>query len=164
MLRAEVLTFGNSPRGPQRFLPTALAVMQAVMLLLLLTVCGNTANLVLARASARQREMGVRLALGSGPARLIRLLLAETMLLGIMGAALGCVFAWWGANALKVIPLTGLPIKMQTYVDGGGLAGQIGNSGHDGVAPLAGVGVISGSGGWPGTSPASSAPAAPPGT
>ena len=118
----EVVPFWNSPRGPQRMMVAALVLLQGIMLLVLLAVCGNTANLVLARASARQREMGVRLALGSGPARLIRLLLAENMLLGVMGAALGCVFAWWGANALKVIPLTGLPIKMQTYVDGTGLA------------------------------------------
>ncbi|MDQ3170065.1 MAG: ADOP family duplicated permease [Acidobacteriota bacterium] len=118
----EVVPFWNSPRGPQRMMVAALVLLQGIMLLVLLAVCGNTANLVLARASARQREMGVRLALGSGPGRLIRLLLTENMLLGVMGAALGCVFAWWGANALKVIPLTGLPIKMQTYVDGTGLA------------------------------------------
>ena len=121
-INVEVVPFWNSPRGPQRMMVAALVLLQGIMLLVLLAVCGNTANLVLARASARQREMGVRLALGSGPARLIRLLLAENMLLGVMGAALGCVFAWWGANALKVIPLTGLPIKMQTHLDATGLA------------------------------------------
>jgi predicted permease len=117
-LRAEVLTFGNSPRGPQRFLPTALAVMQAVMLLLLLAVCGNTANLVLARASARQREIGVRLALGAGPQRILSLLLTETLVLGLFGAALGVAIAVWGTNALRAMPpLAGLPIKFQTDLD-----------------------------------------------
>jgi ABC-type antimicrobial peptide transport system permease subunit len=45
--------------------------------------CGNTANLVLARASSRQREIGVRLALGAGPGNVIRLMLAENLILGI---------------------------------------------------------------------------------
>ena len=118
----EIVAFWNSPRGPQRMMVAALVLLQGIMLLVLLAVCGNTATLVLARASARHREMGIRLALGSGPARLVRLLLAENVLLGVMGAALGAVLAVWGTEALKVIPLTGLPIKMQTYVDGTGLA------------------------------------------
>lgn len=118
----EIVPFWNSPRGPQRMMVAALVLLQGIMLLVLLAVCGNTANLVLARSSARQREMGIRLALGAGPARLVRLLLAENVLLGVMGAALGAVLAVWGTEALKVIPLTGLPIKMQTYVDGTGLA------------------------------------------
>ena len=58
---------------------SALGMLQGIMLLLLLAVCGNTANLVLARASARQREIGVRLALGAGPWRVISLLLAENI-------------------------------------------------------------------------------------
>ena len=66
---------------------TALGVLQGVMLLVLLAVCGNTANLVLARASARYREVGVRLALGAGPGSVIRLMLAENLLLGLLGAA-----------------------------------------------------------------------------
>ena len=52
------------------------------MLLLLLAVCGNVANLMLARASARQKEMGIRLALGARPWRVAALLLTENVLLG----------------------------------------------------------------------------------
>lgn len=115
---AEVAPYWYSPRGPQRAMVAGLLLLQALMLIVLLTICSNTANLVLARSSARHREMGIRLALGAGPARVMRLLLAETTLLGLLGAALGALVAVWGAEALKLIPLTGLPIRMETYVDG----------------------------------------------
>jgi predicted permease len=118
----EVLPFSQSPRGPQRMLNAALLILQGVMLLLLVAVCGNTANLVLARASARQREMGVRLALGAGPWRIARLLLAENVVLGLMGAALGALAAVWGTKALLLLPMTGLPIRFQTSIDVTGLA------------------------------------------
>src|SRR5262245_42791499 len=117
-MSGELLAFGSSPRGPQRLLPAALAVLQAVMLLLLLAVCGNTANLVLARASARQREIGVRLALGAGPGRILSLLLTETLMLGLLGAVLGVAIAIWGTNAMQAMPpLAGLPIRFQTDLD-----------------------------------------------
>lgn len=116
-VQGEVFPFGQSPRGPQRLLNTALAVLQGIMLLLLLAVCGNTANLVLARASARQREMGVRLALGAGPARIASLLLTENVVLSSLGAVLGAAIAVCGTPALVTLPLSGLPIRFQTNVD-----------------------------------------------
>ncbi|HEY7057855.1 MAG TPA: ABC transporter permease, partial [Vicinamibacterales bacterium] len=124
-LRAELLSFWEAPRGPQRLLATSLVILQAITLLLLLAVCGNTANLVLARASARRREMAVRLALGAKPWRIARLLLAESVLLGICGAVLGAALAVWGTNALSAVPpmrVRGIPITFHTAVDGGGLA------------------------------------------
>ena len=122
-LQAEVLPFWRAPRGPQRLLVGALAILQTVMLLLLLAVCGNTANLMLARASARYREIGVRLALGAGPWRVVILLLTENLILASLGALLGAAIAVWATDALRTVPMIGaVPIKFQTGVDGLGLA------------------------------------------
>jgi predicted permease len=121
-MQGEVLPFWQFSRGPQRFLVTALAFLQAIMLLLLVAVCGNTANLMLARASARQREMGMRLALGAGPWRIVSLLLAENLMLALVGTALGVAIGVWGTRALGAMPLTiGFPINFETHVDLGGL-------------------------------------------
>ena len=116
-IRGEVLQFWQSPRGPQRMMAAALLALQGFMLLMLLAVCGNTANLVLARASARQREMGVRLALGAGPSRIASLLLTESVLLALIGAALAIPVAYWGTQAFRTFPLTGLPIRFETNLD-----------------------------------------------
>jgi predicted permease len=122
-MRAEVLRFWDAPRGPQRLFIRALVILQSVLLLLLLAVCGNTANLVLARASARQREIGVRLALGASRWRVVRLLLTENLLLAVCGATLGAAIAVWGTQALRAVPMIGaFPIRFQTSVDFGGLA------------------------------------------
>jgi predicted permease len=121
-LRAEILNFWQAARGPQRFLVTALSILQGIMLLLLLAVCGNTANLVLARASTRQREMGVRLALGAGPWRIVSLMLVENVLMALPGAALGAAIAIWGTKALPDFRFTGFPIRFETDLDAVGLA------------------------------------------
>jgi predicted permease len=122
-VQAEVRPFWQATRGPQRMLAGAVMLMQGLMLLLLLAVCGNTANLVLARASARHREMGMRLALGAGPWRVVSLLLAESLLLSMCGAVLGVVIAAWATDALRAVPIIGaFPIKFQTSLDGVSLA------------------------------------------
>jgi predicted permease len=122
-MTGEVLPFWQFSRGPQRFLVTALAFLQGIMLLLLVAVCGNTANLMLARASARQREMCMRLALGAGSWRIVRLLLTENVMLALAGAGLGVAIGVWGTRALGAMPLSiGLPINFETQVDLSGLA------------------------------------------
>jgi predicted permease len=114
----DILSFWQAPRGPQRLLISGLAVLQGVMLLLLLTVCGNTANLMLARGSTRQREMAVRAVLGAGRWRIASLVLSENMLLALLGTGLGAAFAVWGTTALRVAPLIGaFPVQIQTGVD-----------------------------------------------
>jgi len=122
-ISGELMPYWKAPRGPQMMFITALGILQGVMLLVLLAVCGNTANLVLARASSRYREVGVRLALGAGPGSVIRLMLTENLLLGIFGAIVGIVIAWWGTEALRSMPPYGaFPVRFQTSLDAIGLA------------------------------------------
>lgn len=123
----ELLPYWKATRGPQMMFITALGILQAVMLLVLLAVCGNTANLVLARASSRYREVGVRLALGAKPATVVKLMLAENLLLGVFGALVGIVIAWWGTEALRAMPPYGaFPVRFQTSLDALGLAFAVG--------------------------------------
>jgi predicted permease len=130
-MTGEVMPLWRAPRGPQRLLASGLGILQALMLVVLLAVCGNLATLMLARASTRQREVGVRLALGASPGAVARLILAETLLLSLAGTLAGLLLAWWGTGALRAMPAYGaVPVRFQTSVDGMGLA----------VAALLGVG------------------------
>jgi predicted permease len=122
-ITGEVVPFWKATRGPQKLLASALTLLQGVLLLLLLAVCGNTANLVLARASARQREMGMRLALGARRSRIAGLVLTENVMLSLGGAVLGAAFAVWATDALRAVPfISSVPVKFQTSVDAAGLA------------------------------------------
>ncbi|HVU24392.1 MAG TPA: ADOP family duplicated permease [Opitutus sp.] len=118
----EVLAFWRAPRGAPSFLLGALEAMQGFMALVLLVVCANAANLLLARATARCREVGVRLALGARRRQIVRMFLAESAVLGVLAAGVGVVFAAWGTNALRAVPLPGqFPFKFQTQLDWAGL-------------------------------------------
>ena len=117
-VRGEILPFWQAPRGPQRMLANALALLQTIMLVLLLAVCGNTANLLLARAAGRQREIGIRLAVGAARSRVAALLLVESLLLALPGALLGVAIAAWATDALRAVPIIGaFPIRFQTELD-----------------------------------------------
>lgn len=109
--------------GMDGMLKAMAGLLLVVVALVLVIACTNLASLLLARATDRQQEMAVRLALGAGRAALVRQLLVESVLLGIVAGVFGLVLGTWAAGALLAVDLPiGVPIGIDVSLDGRVLA------------------------------------------
>jgi len=112
---ALVKTFTDMSVGPVRPL---MRLLVAAVVLVLLIACGNAANLLLARAAERARELGVRTALGAGRGRMVRQLLTESLLIGAVGCAVGIALAYLFLRLLPRLDPGNIPRLNEASLDG----------------------------------------------
>lgn len=103
---------------PDNSLPTVSLAFTVLAVLVLLVACFNIANMLLVRATGRQREMAIRTAIGAGWGRLVRQSLTESLFLAVLGGVAGLFLGWWASGFLSAVPLgTTLPIEFNFQPD-----------------------------------------------
>ena len=119
----QLRTFAQAPYGIQPVMLPALRILLVVSFGVLLIVAVNVSNLLLARGSERQKEIAIRLAIGASRLQLMRQLLIESVLLALLGGALGVLATYWMVDLLKVMtPPTNLPVGINLTINGRTLA------------------------------------------
>ena len=96
---------------------TALVILLGAVALVLLIACANLTTMLLARAGAREREFAIRVALGAGPARLLRQMLTESVLLAVIGGFAGVLLAVWGLDLLRAVGSHTVPRIAEANLD-----------------------------------------------
>jgi putative ABC transport system permease protein len=113
-MRIHLTSLHEQMVGPVR---TALLVLLAAVGFVLLIACANVANLMLARATGRQKDIAVRAALGAGRSRLVREMLSESFVLASFGGVLGCAVAYWTVRLLVAMSPGSIPRLEEATMD-----------------------------------------------